>query len=637
MNNLLVKFLLALVVSILTACSGDNAPENTAENSPAVNQTDSIPVVPETGTAPVVENLPEYPVSVLPEGLVWETNDSEPVFADPDAKKGGTFREYMESFPLTLRTAGPDANSGLYSYLLANQLSLIDIHPNTKQYLPALATHWAYGEDNKTVYFRLNPDAKWSDGKAVTADDYLFSMEFGRSEFIVSPFRNTYFTKEIVDIRKYDNYTISVTGGTAKPKEDLLLYYAISPTPRHFHKLDANWVQDYTWLVEPNTGPYQITRVEKGKYVEFTRNQEWWGNDLKYFQHRYNVDKVRIDVIRDPETAYRYFLRGELDTAILTFPNYWHDKTGDQTYLNGYIHKIWFYNDLPHGASGIFLNLDYELFKDINVRYGFAHSMNIQKMIDTVLRGDYQRQHTFSTGYGDYSNLDIRAREFDLAKADEYFRLAGWEERGPDGIRIKDGTRLAITLAYSTQLHTDRLVVLREEAKKAGVDLQLNLLDGASYYKNVMEKKHQAAWMAWSTNLRPEYSQYFLSEYAHKPVPNNVTNTDDPEMDKLVLAYQDSNDTAERAQLARNIQAKVNEMGSYIPSYYVPFVRQGHWRWVILPDGHGTRLSDALFDPMGLGLFWIDSGIKEQTLAAMKAGQKFEPVTIVDETWKVEN
>jgi microcin C transport system substrate-binding protein len=78
-------------------------------------------------------------------------------------------------------------------------------------------------------------------------------------------------------------------------------------------------------------------------------------------------------------------------------------------------------------------------------------------------------------------------------------------------------------------------------------------------------------------------------------------------------------------------------MGSYIPSYYVPFVRQGHWRWVILPDGHGTRLSDALFDPMGLGLFWIDSGIKEQTLAAMKAGQKFEPVTIVDETWKVEN
>ncbi len=632
MNNILVKLFLALVFSGLVACTGDNAPENT----PAVNQTENVPAVTDTGVAPVVENLPEYPVSVLPEGLVWETNDSEPVFADPDAKKGGTFREYMESFPLTLRTAGPDANSGLYSYLLANQLSLIDIHPNTKQYLPALATHWAYGEDNKTVYFRLNPEAKWSDGKAVTADDYLFSMEFGRSEFIVSPFRNTYFTKEIVDIRKYDNYTISVTGGTAKPKEDLLLYYAISPTPRHFHKLDTNWVQDYTWLVEPNTGPYQITRVEKGKYVEFTRDQEWWGNDLKYFQHRYNVDKVRIDVIRDPETAYRHFLRGELDTAILTFPNYWHDKTGDQTYLNGYIHKIWFYNDLPHGASGIFLNLDYELFKDINVRYGFAHSMNIQKMIDTVLRGDYQRQHTFSTGYGDYSNPDLRAREFDLAKADEYFRLAGWEERGPDGIRIKDGTRLAITLAYSTQLHTDRLVVLREEAKKAGVDLQLNLLDGASYYKNVMEKKHQAAWMAWSTNLRPEYSQYFLSEYAHKPVPNNVTNTDDPEMDKLVLAYQDSNDTAERAQLARNIQAKVNEMGSYIPSYYVPFVRQGHWRWVILPDGHGTRLSDALFDPMGLGLFWIDSEIKEQTLAAMKAGQKFEPVTIVDETYKVE-
>lgn len=628
----LANSVIILILLGLTACSGEDASENTS----AGDTESSNSAVTETISPPVVGNLSDYPVSVLPEGLVWETNDTEPVFADPDAKRGGTFREYMEDFPLTLRTSGPDANSGIYSYLLANELGLVDIHPNSKKYLPSLATHWAYGDDNKTVYFKLHPDARWSDGKPVTADDYLFSMEFGRSEFIVSPYTNTYFTKEIVDIRKYDNFTISVTGGTAKPKEDLLLYYAISPTPRHFHKLDENWVRDYTWLIEPNTGPYLLTKVEKGKFVEFTRNGNWWGNNLKYFQNRFNVDKVRIDVIRDPETAYRHFLRGELDTTILTFPNYWHDKTGDAAYTNGYINKIWFYNDLPHGASGIFLNLDYELFKEINVRFGLAHSINIQKMIDTVLRGDYERQHTYSTGYGEYSNPDIRAKEFDLAKADEYFKLAGWGERGPDGTRIKDGKRLAIILTYSTQLHTDRLVVLREEAKKAGVDLQLNLLDGATSYKNIMEKKHQAAWMAWSTNLRPEYSQFFLSEYAHKPVPNNITNTDDPEMDKLVLAYQDSNNAPERSKLARDIQAKVDEMGMYIPSYYVPFVRQGYWRWMMLPDGNGTRLSDLVFDPMGLGLFWIDEEEKERTRAAMKANEKFEPVTIIDETYKVQ-
>ena len=613
---------LVALFTLVTSCSGDDAAVNTT-----ITTSDTSP--------PAVETLPEYPVSHLPDGLIWETNDTEEVFADPDAKRGGTYREYMDSFPLTLRTAGPDANSGLYGYLLANQLSLIDIHPNTEKYLPSLATHWAYGDDNKTVYFKLNPAAKWSDSKPVTADDYLFTFEFARSEFIVSPTRNNYFTKEIVDIRKYDDYTISVTGGTAKPKEDLLLYYGVGPTPRHFHKLDENWVQDYNWLIEPNTGPYQLATVEKGKYVEFTRNWEWWGNDLKYNKHRFNVDKIRIDVIREPETAYRFFLRGELDVTNLNFPNYWHDKTGDDAYKNGYIHRIWFYNVVPQGASGLFLNTDYDLFKDINIRYGLAHSINIQKMIDTVLRGDYQRQHTFTTGYGDYTNTEIRAREYDLAKADEYFSKAGWDKRGPDGFRIKDGKPLVVVLAYSTQLHTDRLVVLREEAKKAGVDLQLNLLDGATYYKNVMEKKHQAAWMGWSAGLRPTYSQYFLSEYAHKPVPNNVTNTDDADMDKLVLAYEDSNEIAERARLAREIQVKIHEMGMYIPSYYVPFVRHGYWRWMKLPAGNGTRLSDFLFDPVGLGLFWIDEEEKARTLAAMKAGEKFEPVTIIDETYKV--
>ena len=585
---------------------------------------------------PVVEALPEYPVSELPEGLVWLTNDEAPVFADPNAKPGGTFREYIPSFPLTLRVVGPDSNSGLYSYLLANQLGLIDIHPNTKNYIPSLATHWAFGNDNKTVYFKLDPNAGWSDGKPVTADDYMFTLEFMRSEYIIAPFYNNYYTNEISDVNKYDDYTISITGGTAKPKEDLLLYYPISPTPRHFHKLDENWVRDYTWLIEPNTGPYQISQVVKGKFVEFTRDRNWWGNDLKYYKNRFNVDKVNISVIRDPETAYRHFLRAEIDTAILTFPNYWHGKTNDAVYENGYVHKIWFYNDIPQAKTGIYLNLDNELFKDINVRYGLAYSINIQKMIDTVLRGDYERKHVFHAGNGEYSNNAIRAREFDLDKADEYFTIAGWDMRGPDGIRVKDGKRFVVVLVYSTQLHTDRLVVLREEAKKAGVDLQLNLLDSAAYYKNVTEKKHQASWSGWGPSLRPRYWSLFHSDNAHITGTNNINNLDDPEMDTFIEQYRDTSEISERIRLAKILDSKIHDLGIYIPAYDVPYVRQGYWRWIKLPEGNGTRMSDLIFDPMGLSLFWIDEEEKQRTLEAMKSGETFEPVTIIDEKYKVE-
>jgi len=625
MKRIFINSGLLLMFCLIAGCSA----EDPATNAQPVGQQNT------PGTTQIVDTLPEYPTSQLPEGLQWLTNEEDPVFADSAAKPGGTLREYIPSFPLTLRLVGPDTNTGIVGYLRANQIGLVDIHPNTRRFTPALATHWAYGEDNKTIFFKLNPAARWSDGRPVTADDFMFTMDFMRSEHIVAPWYNNYYTTELVAVNKYDDHTISVTGGTAKPREDLLLYYGITPTPRHFHKLDENWVRDYTWAIEPNTGPYQISTVEKGKYIEFTRDRNWWGNDLKYYQHRFNVDKVHLSVIRDPETAYRHFLRGELDTAILTFPNYWHEKTSDPVYQNGYVHKIWFYNDLPQPKSGIYLNMDYELFKDADVRYGFAHAMNFQRMIDTVLRGDYQRQHAYHTGYGEYTNMDIRARDFDLDKAEEFFGRAGWGQRGPDGIRVKDGNRLAVILTYSTQLHTDRLVVLREEAKKAGVDLQLNLLDSATAYKNVIEKKHQAAWMAWSGSLRPTYWEHFHSDNAHKPQTNNITNTDDPEMDAMILQYNDSADVAERVRLARLIEAKIHDMGAFVPSYYVPYVREGYWRWLKLPQGNGTRLSEALFDPMMMGLFWMDEEEKARTLAAMKSGEKFEPVTIIDETYKL--
>jgi microcin C transport system substrate-binding protein len=621
MNKIIFQLLYVFLFITLAGCNSQEGTVNVEENIQE--------------STPVVETLSEYPVSELPEGLVWLTNDEDPIFSDPNARPGGTYREFLDSFPLTLRTAGPDANTGVYSYLLANQLSLIDIHPNTKNYIPSLATHWAYGDDNKTVYFKLDPKARWSDGKLITADDYMFSLDFNRSEYIVAPYRNNYYTNEITSANKYDEYTISVTGGTAKPKDDLLLYYAIGPTPRHFHKLDENWVRDYTWLIEPNSGPYQVSKVEKGKYIEFSRDRSWWGDELKYNKHRYNVDTIRISVIRDLETAYRHFLRAELDTFPITSPNYWYDKTEDDVFKNGYVQKIWFYNELPQPKVGIFLNLDNELFSDPDVRNGFAHSINIQQMIDSVLRGDYERAHSYHIGYGDYSNLNVRAREFDLELADQYFSKAGWGERGPDGFRIKDGKKFSVVLAYSTQLHTDRLVFLREEAKKAGVDLQLNLLDGATSYKNMIEKKHQAAWMGWGASLRPEYWQHFHSDNAHVPQTNNITNTDDPEIDSLIEKYNDSDDVAERSELSRKIQQKIHDIGAFIPTYYVPYIRQAYWRWLKLPEWYGTSLSDLVFDPTGLSIFWIDEEEKLRTLEAMENNESFEPVTIIDETYKV--
>src|SRR5262249_55067819 len=158
-------------------------------------------------------------------------------------------------------------------------------------------------------------------------------------------------------------------------------------------------------------------------------------------------------------------------------PQFWHDKATGTQFDDGYIARYWFYNQLPQPASGMFLNEDDAILKDRNVRIGLAYALNFDRVIRTVLRGDYSRMQTFNEGFGDYDNGTIRAREFDLDKARGYLEAAGWKDRGADGILVKDGQRLSLRVTYGAPHHTDRLVVLREEAKKAGIELELSLQD----------------------------------------------------------------------------------------------------------------------------------------------------------------
>ena len=618
---------LLLCIVILAGCSSEEN-ENSQENTEAI----------------AVDNLPDYPVSPLPEGLVWETNNEDPVFASPEAKKGGTFNTFIPSFPLNIRSVGPDSNGAFSTHISENTFSLTAFHPNTHNPIPLLATHWSYDTDGKTVYYKLNQNAKWSDGEKVTADDYMFTLEFMRSEHIVSPWYNDHYTNEILEVKKYDDYTISVTGARALPEIDIHHYYELYPIPRHFHKLDENWVRDYDWKIEPNTGPYQITEVNNGKYVEFTLKEDWWGKDLKYFKNRFNINKIRFTVIREMETAFQHFVKGELDAFPLILPNYWHDKSNINEFEEGYIHKIWFYLDQSQPSIGLYLNLDFDMFKDINVRLGIAHSIDMEKVLSTVFRGDYLRLHNMFTGYGEYTNPNIRAREFDLEKADDYFNKAGWDERGPDGIRVKDGQRLSATITYGSSTYNDRLIVIKEEAKKAGIEFQLELLDSSTSFKKLLEKKHEMAFMGWSTGIRPQYWSQYHSDNAHIPQTNNITNTDDPKLDVLIDKYKISQNADERAELSRQIQQFLHNHAMHIPMYMVPYDRTGYWRWMKFPETPATKWSVGVFGLFGDtpnlgsagGLIWIDEDVKQETLEAMKSGKTFEPVTIIDETYRIQ-
>src|SRR5438067_1527697 len=132
--------------------------------------------------------------ATLPKDVVWETDNEEPLIGSEKAIRGGTLNVAIGAYPLTFRIMGPNNNDFFASWNQAFTagFGLVGRHPVTDKFIPIMATHWSIQKDQKTIYFKLDPDAKFSDGHPITADDYVFTWKMMKSKFIVDPFYNSY-------------------------------------------------------------------------------------------------------------------------------------------------------------------------------------------------------------------------------------------------------------------------------------------------------------------------------------------------------------------------------------------------------------------------------------------------------------
>lgn len=588
--------------------------------------------------------------SALPDDVEWLTNNDEPLFASPEAKFGGTLRTSIASFPQTFRTVGPDGNGAFRVWLLDKQPQLLQRHPDTLKYIPDIATHWAFGDDDKTIYLKLNPAAKWSDSKPLKASDFSYMLKLYRSKDIIDPWFNTYYSSQIERIDALDDHTVEIVF-SKEMDHDALLYFThrLKPRAEHFLKpradknndgVDDNFVRRFNFKPEPTMGAYYVGKIKKGKSITMQHvGEDWWGYSNRYYQNRYNVEKVRIKVIRDNDIAFKHFEKGDLDIYRLGRAELWYDKSQSEPFKKGYIHKFWGYNQMEIGAGSFWLNTARPMLDDINVRKGIALSLNVDGLNENIFRGDYSRKpNGLGVGQGAFTNTDLSPLPFDIASAIKSFELAGFTHVGSDGIRSNaQGQRLSFAVTYSHQIVTPRLAYLKEQAKGAGLELTMNLVDGSSAFKYVLEKKHEISYHSMGTAPRPQYWEYFHSANAGKPQNNNFTNYSTPELDALIMQYRSVFSTSEKERLSREIQQQVHDATVIVPGVMSPYIREGYWRWMKYPANPMQKKTEALFTIGRLddfGVYWIDQDVKKATLKAVKKGQAFEPVTVVDKRYK---
>jgi microcin C transport system substrate-binding protein len=573
----------------------------------------------------------------LPKDLAWQDGHDEKPFADPRAVRGGTMTDYMTTWPPTLRFVGPDANNGMRDVFLDyNKMSLADMHPITRNWIPMLATAWAVSKDRRTVYFHLDPDATYSDGAPVKADDYFYTFYFNMSPFINDPWYNNFYGEKFTNITKYDDYTISITLTETKP--DPVYYATLSPTPSHFYRvLDDKYLEKFQWKFEPTTGPWELKPENfiQGSSITMTRVKNWWANDKKFYAHRYNPDKRRYVLIREVPIACESFKKGDLDTFILTNSEYWYDRTQDcEAVKKGWIQRAVFYNETPQPTIGFYLNRANPILADKRVRQGIQYATNWQRVIDFYYRGDYRRLKGEVDGYRDFDSPTIKPRPFDVDKARALFAEAGFTKAGPDGILMNDkGQRLSFAVTIAQSPREQQAVILKEEALKAGLELNLDVLDPTSAYKKVMNKQHEITFWGWSVGgIYPRFWETYHSVNAYdkdgkvQTNSNNLTSTADPELDAMIEKFDKSTNLDEMKTLAHKMEEYLYDEASFVPGYAMPFYRLGYWGWIKFPEGFDVPTSDG---PNCYGLYWIDQDAKKRILDAKKKGEDLGEKTLV--------
>lgn len=654
MKKLLLTLAAASTLLLLSAC-GSKEPSAAAQAEAA-----AAAAVMEADLAATLAAQPEFyrlrTIAELPADLTWEDGADLPEFADLNAKPGGTLRSFITDFPRTLRTIGPDATGGIRPYMLDHVgVPFINRHPDVPGgNYPGLAEAWATEPATRTVYIKLDRAARWSDGTPITTADVLFTFYFMRSPLLREPWYNDYYTKTYSALHLFDEHTFALTLTEWKP-DAVIRAGNIVPYPRHaFQDFGADWIENYQWRTLPTTGAYQILdrNIERGRAITLTAVENWWAREKRFWRGRFNPARYRLEVIRDPDKAFESFVRGDIDFFPMGVPKFWYENLPDThpDVAAGYITKTKFFNEIPRPDFGLWINSDKIPNRDL--REGLHFATNWDLVCEQYFRGDAVRLQTRSDGYGWRTHPTLTARPFNPTRARELFAEAGYTAQGPDGIlRTPAGQRLSFTLTSYSQATRDMLPILQQEARKAGLEYNIEILDTTTGWKKVQEKGHEIAFaaLARSVELYPRFWEMYHGSNAYEdayllpdgtptpraaagtpnPAParirtqtNNMTMTFNPALDRLIEAYDRSSTLEEIQAIAAQIEQVIYDEASWINGYALPFHRTAAWRHVKWPASYNARQSRTAEE---LFLHWIDEGEKAALDHARRSGEKFEP------------
>ena len=418
---------------------------------------------------------------------------------------------------------GTEAPNGVFFYAYAPGIYDADIsdvmfaHLNgvdeKGNVIPELADLPEISEDKLTYTYKIKKDANWSDGTPITSKDVLMTLKImcdgtydGEIDFVTggitvkgSKEYQAGTTNEISGAKIIDDKTIAITLEEPSSSAEYELCDLIPMQEAYYSKYYSQGNTERLKETFTNPGPssasYKFVSYKPGEEVVFEANDKsiFGAPKVPNLIFKVTTEDTRLSMIQSGDTDFDR-VRAEEDNV---------DTAESLGYLN--------YRMFPECGYG-YLNLNFTkpVFKDKAVRQALIYGLDREKITNTV-HGKYAQVVNVSQAKASWVYSEPENKyEFDIEKAKKILDDAGWKE-GSDGIREKDGVKLAIHFTGTTESKTTQaiLAVAPENWKQLGVDFSSDIVDFATLRNKMQGDDWECASLAWNLTANPNDAPVF--------------------------------------------------------------------------------------------------------------------------------
>jgi microcin C transport system substrate-binding protein len=559
------------------------------------------------GGRPKVE---EKPVAVDSAG------EADPI-ANPDAVKGGTYSTWQGGFPKSLNywlensTSAREITGMLFE-------SLIDMHSTQDKPIGNLADAWTISDDKKTFTVHIDPRARWSDGKAVTAEDVQFFWDvIMNPKNLTSAYRVGLGRFDRPELK--DSLTLVIKAKTVHWGNFWEIAGMVA-LPKHvWEKVDFN-EQNFEFPVV--SGPYKLFDVKKERSVVLQRRNDWWGLAKKWNRHKYNFDYLKYVYIDDQIKTLEAFKKGDIDVYPIYTAAIWAEKSKFDQVLKGWVARQRVYNQEPKAYQGFAINMRRPQFQDVRVREALGRLINRKLMNEKLMFNEYFMLNSyFPSLYPDNKNPHFPMLEYDPAKARALFAAAGWKP-GPDGVLKKDGKPFtAVLITHGSDLR--HLNVYLEDLKAVGVAASIEQVSFSTLVKRMDHQDFDMYWANFSYDRLIDPEASWSSKTADEVASNNYPGVKDKVIDSLIEIQKSEFDMEKQHGYLRQIDDRLLAIMPYALLWQADHTRLLYWRRFGTPKYVLDKYHREDFIPV---YWWSDPAQSKALDDAMAAGKSLPPL-----------